>query len=172
MSKTTPSPHPNHRIDFKIEQKPGRLLWAINRIPTWMFQLGLGRLLGNRFAMIVHKGRKTGNHNTVIVETASGDPDTGRVVFVSAYGKKAQWYLNLAKAPAISFPMKGRTWLSPRHEFLGPEETEKAVASYFEHYPGIANFLAKRGFYPWPGPIGTHDEAPIGIAFYLENTDK
>ncbi len=163
-------PHPLHRIDFRIQQKPGRLLWLINRIPTWMFKLGLGRLLGKRFAMIVHRGRKTGKLNTVIVETCHGDPDTGKIVFVSAYGNKAQWYLNLQKAPAVKFVMNGKTYLSPRHEFLGPEETEKAVAAYFARYPGIATFLAKRGLYPWPGPIGIHDGAAIGIAFYFKHS--
>ncbi len=34
-----PYPHPLHRIDFRIQQKPGKFLWLINRIPTWMFKL-------------------------------------------------------------------------------------------------------------------------------------
>lgn len=167
-----PYPHPKHSLDFRIQQKPGRLLWIINRLPTWMFKLGLGRLLGKRFAMVVHRGRKTGRLNTVIVETCYGDPDEGKVVFVSAYGNKAQWYLNLARSPAVSFHMNGKNYYSPRHEFLGPVETERAVAAYFERYPGIANFLAKHGQYPWPGPVGTHDGAPIGIAFYLTDAAR
>lgn len=163
-----PYPHPLHRIDFKIEQPPGRLLWMINRIPTWMFKLGMSKWLGKRFVMIVHRGRKSGKLNTVILEWADGDPDSGRVVYVSAYGK-SQWYRNLEQAPAVKLITNGKTFLTPRHEFLGPEETEKAVAGYFKRYPGIANFLAKRKQYPYPGPIGTHVGAPIGVAFYLRD---
>jgi deazaflavin-dependent oxidoreductase (nitroreductase family) len=133
-----------------------------------MYKLGMGKLLGKRFAMIVHRGRKTGKLNTVIVENAGGGPDSGFVVFVSAYGNKAQWYLNLEKAPAVKLVTDGRTYLAPQHEILGPEETEKAVATYFKQYPGIANFLASKGQYPWPGPVGNHPGAPIAIAFTLK----
>ena len=99
--------------------------------------------------MIVHRGRKSGKLNTVILEWADGDPDSGRAAYVSAYGK-LQWYRNLEHPSAVRLITNGKTYLTPRHEFLGPAETEKAVAQYFKRYPGIANFLAKRKQYPYP----------------------
>jgi hypothetical protein len=74
-----------------IQHEPGRLLWAINRVPTWMFKLHLGRLFGSRFAMITHRGRKSGAHHTVITETAEGSVQSGRLVYIVAYGTRAQW---------------------------------------------------------------------------------
>ena len=152
-----------------IEQEPGRLLWAINRIPTWIFKLRLGRLFGTRFAMITHRGRKSGQPRTVIVETADGSPKSGRVVYIVAYGKRAQWYKNLEAAPAVSLEIAGKVYEQPRHEFLDREGTERAIASYWERYPRIARLLARNGVFFYPGPLHDHPYAPIAVAFDLES---
>ena len=162
-----PYPHPLHRIDFKIEQPPGRLLWMINRIPTWMFKLGMSKWLGKRFVMIVHRGRKSGKLNTVILEWADGDPDSGRVVYVSAYGK-SQWYRNLEHASAVRLITNGKTYLTPRHEFLGPEETEKAVAHTSSGIQGSLTSWQNESSTPIPGRLGPCG-APLGVAFYLKD---
>jgi len=163
MAYTQDGPRITH-----IEQEPGKLLWAINRIPTWIFKLRLGRLFRNRFAMITHRGRKSGKPRTVIVETADGSVDSGRLVYIVAYGKRAQWYKNLAAAPALSIEIAGRTYHQPRHEFLTGEGTEQAIASYWDRYPRLARFLARNGVFFYPGPLADHPAAPTAVAFYLD----
>jgi deazaflavin-dependent oxidoreductase (nitroreductase family) len=163
MAYTPDGPRLTH-----IQQEPGRLLWLINRIPTWIFKLRLGRLFRSRFAMITHRGRKSGKPRTVIVETADGSVESGRLVYIVAYGKRAQWYRNLKAAPALSLEIAGRTYREPRHEFLNPEGTEQAIASYWGRYPGIARFLARNGVFFYPGPVADHPDAPTAIAFYLD----
>jgi deazaflavin-dependent oxidoreductase (nitroreductase family) len=150
-----------------IEQEPGKLLWAINRIPTWIFKLRLGRLFGSRFAMITHRGRKSGRPRTVIVETADGSIESGRLVYIVAYGKRAQWYKNLQAGPAISIEIAGSVYRQPRHELLTPEGTEQAIAGYWKRYPRLARFLARHGVFFYPGPVADHPCAPTAIAFYL-----
>ena len=151
-----------------IQQEPGRLLWLINRAPTWIFKLRLGRLFRSRFAMITHRGRKSGKPHTVIVETADGSVESGRLVYIVAYGKRAQWYKNLKAAPAVSIEIAGRTYREPQHEFLTREDTEQAIASYWDRYPGLARFLARHGVFFYPGPLAEHPDAPTAVAFYLE----
>lgn len=150
-----------------IEQEPGRLLSIINLIPTWVFKLRLGRLFGSRFAMITHRGRKSGMPRTVIVETADGSPESGRVVFIVAYGKRAQWFKNLQVAPAVSLEIAGRVYLEPPHEFLDREGTERAIASYWSRYPRLARLLARNGVFFYPGPVVDHPFAPLAVAFDL-----
>ena len=162
MAYTPDSPRLTH-----IQQEPGRLLWAINLIPTWMFKLRLGRLFGSRFAMITHRGRKSGAHHTVIAETAEGSVDDGRLVYIVAYGIRAQWYKNLKAAPAVSIEIAGKVYHAPRHEFLDRQATEQAIASYWAKYPKLGGLLARNGVFFYPGPIADHPYAPTSVAFYL-----
>ena len=150
-----------------ISHGAGRLLWAINRVPTWMFKLRLGGLFRGRFALITHRGRKSGEPRTVIVETAAGSVAEGRVVFIVAYGKRAQWYKNLTAAPAISIEIAWRIYREPRHEFLDAAGTEDAIASYWRRYPRLASLLARNGVFFYPGPLAEHPHAPTAVAFYL-----
>jgi deazaflavin-dependent oxidoreductase (nitroreductase family) len=150
-----------------IQVEPGRLLWAINRVPTCIFKLRLGRLFGSRFAMIIHRGRKSGAHHTVIIETADGSIDSGRLVYIVAYGTRAQWYKNLKASPAVSIEIAGKTYPAPRHEFLDKHATERAIATYWAKYPKLAGFLARNGVFFYPGPLADHPHAPTAIAFYL-----
>lgn len=151
-----------------IQQEPGRLLWAINRIPTWIFKARLGRLFGSRFAMITHRGRKSGAHHTVITETADGSIASGRLVYIVAYGTRAQWYKNLKISPAVSIEIAGKVYKNPRHEFLDKAATEAAIANYWTKYPKMAGYLARNGVFFYPGPLGDHPFAPTSVAFYLE----
>ena len=162
---TTDKPRITH-----IEQSPGKLLWAINRIPTWMFKLGLGGLLGDRFAMVVHRGRKTGRMNTVIVEVANGSHADGRIVVVCAYGERAQWWQNLKHSPTVKLEIGGKTYMAPRHEFLQKKDTEEAIASYWRRYPKFGEMLAGNSVFFYPGPVSDHPFAPTSLAFYLEKT--
>lgn len=150
-----------------IDQEPGRLLGAVNKFPTAVFKLRLGRLFGGRFAMVTHRGRKSGRPRTVILETADGDVASGRLVYIVAFGKRAQWYKNLEAAPAISIEIAGKVYAEPRHEFLDPEGTERAIGGYWERYPRLARFLARNGVFFYPGPVADHPHAPTAIAFYL-----
>ncbi|BBY25813.1 nitroreductase family deazaflavin-dependent oxidoreductase [Mycobacterium stomatepiae] len=163
MAHTADSSHITH-----IQQEPGRLLWAINRIPTWIFKLGMGRLLGSRFAMITHRGRKSGAHHTVIIETADGSIQQGRLVYIIAYGTRAQWYKNLKASPAVSIEIAGKTYHQPRYEFLDKAATERAIASYWARYPKLAGWMARNGVFFYPGPLGDHPYAPTSVAFYLD----
>ena len=148
-------------------KRPGRLLWVVNHVPTWTIRVGLGRLLGERLAMVVHRGRKTGQPRTVIVELADGSVAQRRLVFVAAYGERAQWIRNLRQAPPIRIVVAGRTYEAPRLEFLSPDQTADAVASYWRRYPHVARFLAGQGLYPSPGYAPDAPGAPVGIVFHL-----
>jgi len=151
-----------------IHQEPGKLLRAINLVPTWIFKLRLGRLFGSRFAMITHRGRKSGALHTVITETAEGSVDSGTLIYIVAYGTRAQWYKNLEASPAVSIEIAGKVYNAPRHEFLDRAATERAIASYWARYPRIAGLLARNGVFFYPGPLIDHPYAPTSVAVYLE----
>jgi deazaflavin-dependent oxidoreductase (nitroreductase family) len=156
------------REPFRIQQRPGRALAVVNRLPSLIFRLGLGRVFGERLAKIEHRGRRTGLSRTVIVELCDGSVASGRLVYVAAYGGNAQWVKNLRAAPPIGIRVGGTRYDSPRCEFLDREATGEAIRAYWRRYPRVSAFLAARGLYPYPDqPLADGPDAPVGIAIQL-----
>jgi deazaflavin-dependent oxidoreductase (nitroreductase family) len=71
------------------------------RLPIYLYRLDLGWLLGHRFLLLVHRGRKTGLPHQTVLEVVLYDPSSRESVVVSAWGEDADWYRNIQKCPAI-----------------------------------------------------------------------
>jgi deazaflavin-dependent oxidoreductase (nitroreductase family) len=71
------------------------------RLPIWLYRYRLGWLLGNRFLLLVHKGRKSGLPRQAVLEIVGYHEDTGVYVVAAAWGEKADWYLNILKTPVV-----------------------------------------------------------------------
>ncbi len=97
--------------------------------PSWLYDRGLGWLLGRRFCEVEHVGRKSGKRRTTVLEIVERDPATGEIVVASAYGATANWYRNLQQRPATKI-RTGRQEYVPETRFLTPEEG-RAVAERF-----------------------------------------
>ena len=59
------------------------------RLPIYLYRLDLGRLLGHRFLLLVHRGRKSGLLRETVLEVLLHDPATNESVVLSAWGEKA-----------------------------------------------------------------------------------
>ncbi len=86
---------------IKSSAPRGLLRWLL-RLPVWLYRLRLGRLLGRRFVMITHTGRKSGRPHQTVLEVVRHDPATGVVVVASGWGEKADWFRNILKTPAVT----------------------------------------------------------------------
>jgi deazaflavin-dependent oxidoreductase (nitroreductase family) len=71
------------------------------RFPLWLYRLHLGWLLGNRFVMFQHTGRKSGLPRYTVVEVVQHNPATGVYIIASGWGEKADWFQNIQKEPEI-----------------------------------------------------------------------
>jgi hypothetical protein len=56
---------------FVTKRPPKGLLRLMLRLPIWLYRLRLGWLLGNRFLLLTHVGRKTGLPHQTVVEVVS-----------------------------------------------------------------------------------------------------
>lgn len=93
---------------------PRGLLRLGLRLPVWLYRLRLGRLLGRRFVMVTHTGRKSGRQHQTVLEVVRYDPATGVVVVASGWGEKADWFRNILKHRrwwSISVTAGSRPWL-------------------------------------------------------------
>src|SRR5699024_10327770 len=81
----------------------------VARAPIALYRLGLGGLLGRRFVLLEHRGRRTSRIRQVVLETISVDPEVIHVV--SGYGEQAQWLRNVRTDPRVRVTC---VWARPR----------------------------------------------------------
>lgn len=125
-----------------IERRPtGWRRWLLN-VPLLLDTLHLNRLLGTRFAVIVHLGRRSRRLRRTPLEVVRHDPRTGEIVVASGWGRDAGWYRNIVAAPAVAVHHAGRRY-HPLQRLLGPEEAAAEMAAYTERHPAAARALGR-----------------------------
>jgi deazaflavin-dependent oxidoreductase (nitroreductase family) len=125
-----------------ISKPPAGLLrWAF-RAPIPLYRLGLGWLLGNRFLLLNHIGRKSGQLHQTVVEVVAHDKQTDTYYIVSGWGYKANWYKNLIAIPAITIQV-GRRALAVRAETISPTAGVQVLLDYRHQHPLAARELSR-----------------------------
>ncbi|MFD6953526.1 hypothetical protein A6A08_23440 [Nocardiopsis sp. TSRI0078] len=115
---------------------------ALLRAPIWLYRLGLGALLGDRFVLLTHRGRTTGEVRQAVLEVVGGNDATGTVLVASGYGSRSQWFRNILREPRVLFQVGGRRRRGTA-TVLPPEESGQVLAHYAQRYPGTASALVR-----------------------------
>ena len=123
-------------------------LW---RAPIYLYRIGLGPLMGKRFLLLNHVGRKTGKVRQAVVEIDRYDPATNTYIIASGFGAKSDWYRNLRKTPEVVIQV-GNKKLKATAELLSPEQSAAEMVRYARDHPRAARELA--------GLIGLEMENP------------
>lgn len=105
------------------------LLRRLVRAPIALYRWRLGWLLGNRFVLLVHIGRRSGLERRAVLEVVHYDPKTSEVVVMSGLGREADWYRNIQANPARELVI-GRRSFVPTHRDLTEDQAVVAVADY------------------------------------------
>jgi deazaflavin-dependent oxidoreductase (nitroreductase family) len=80
---------------------PKGILRLVMRLPILLYRLHLGWLLGKRFLLLEHRGRRTGLLRKAVVEVVDHDPQEGTYVAAAAWGRQSDWYLNILAEPDV-----------------------------------------------------------------------
>jgi deazaflavin-dependent oxidoreductase (nitroreductase family) len=86
------------------------LLRLALRLPIWLYRARLGWLLGDRFLLLTHIGRKSGLPRQAALEVVRHDRATDTYIIASGWGEKADWYRNIRHTPAVTIASGGRRW--------------------------------------------------------------
>lgn len=121
---------------------PRGLLRLGLRLPVWLYRLRLGRLLGRRFVMVTHTGRKSGRQHQTVLEVVRYDPATGVVVVASGWGEKADWFRNILKTPAVVVNISHRRFEAVAAR-LSVEEAAGELCDYAAHHPDTFRQLTR-----------------------------
>ncbi len=131
-----------------LEKKPsgcGRMLF---RLPIALYRWGLGWVLGHRFVMIEHVGRKSGLLRRVVVEVVQVDRASGAVVVAAAWGRKADWFRNVLHTPEVTLTLGGRRFRAVA-KVLDEAAAIDAVCDYARRHPlafrELSRFMLGRG---------------------------
>ncbi len=119
----------------------GLLLWLL-RLPIALYRLRLGWLLGQRFVLLEHIGRKSRQVRKDVVEVIGHDRASGTYYIASGWGKRANWYQNLLTTPDITVHV-GRRRLNVHAETLPPKEGVQVMLAYRQKHPLATRELSR-----------------------------
>lgn len=113
---------------------PSGFLRAVMRFPILFYRLKLGWLLGRRFLLLEHRGRKSGLLRKAVIEVVDFDPQTGSCVVAAAWGNKSDWYQNIQVEPQVTIGLGSRRFPALARTLL-PEDATRHLETYAARYP-------------------------------------
>lgn len=116
-----------------------RLLW---RAPIWLYKWHLGPLMGKRFLLLTHTGRKSGQPRQAVIEIDDYDEAANAYLVASGFGRKSDWYRNILKTPQVTIQV-GNKKMAAVAEPLSPQESGEAMVAYARKHPKAAKNLTK-----------------------------
>lgn len=116
------------------EHQPRGLLRLFLRMPIVLYRMHFGWLLGNRFLMLTHLGRKSGLPRKAVLEVVDHNFETGTYFVASGWRSKADWFLNIQLNPVIQI-MAGRQTFKALASVMQPTESAAVFYNYALHHP-------------------------------------
>ncbi len=135
---------------YQPPAKPrGLLKWGF-KLPVALYRVRLGWLLGHRFLLLTHRGRKTGKTHQTVLEVVNYTRATHESAVLSAYGERADWYQNILAHPPVEVRTGGGCYV-PQYRLLEPEERLAALRTYRQRYRRAFRAVMRFFGYPYDG---------------------
>lgn len=123
--------------------KPPRGLMRLAfRLPIWLYRLKLGRLLGNRFLLLHHTGRKTDRPRQTVLEVVRYDRARQTFVVAAGFSTHSDWYQNVMANPQVVVESGGKR-MRATAERLPPGAAEDNLVDYYRRHPHLMGELAR-----------------------------
>jgi deazaflavin-dependent oxidoreductase (nitroreductase family) len=112
-----------------MSPRPGPVITRLLALPAMLYRVGAGRLLGHRFVLLVHRGRRTGRVYRTVLEVVRWQREPVEAVVVSGFGRSSQWYRNVLAEGALEIRI-GRQRYHPAVRLLPEDEAVAVLADY------------------------------------------
>jgi deazaflavin-dependent oxidoreductase (nitroreductase family) len=123
-------------------RRPSPVLRRLLRAPAALYRARCGWLLGHRFLLLIHRGRRSGRRHRTVLEIIAYRADGPECVVMSGFGPDAQWLRNIAADPAPEIVV-GTTRFTAAWRRLDTPEAVAALAGY-EHRHRLLAPLVRR----------------------------
>jgi deazaflavin-dependent oxidoreductase (nitroreductase family) len=126
-----------------FRSKPRGFTKWMNQMPIWVYRSGLGFLMGSRFLMIEHRGRRSGQLYRTVLEVVGHDPDTNEWFSSSGWGPNADWYRNLQAGKFEALWLGSERYADAVFRFVDVDEAADIIELYESEHPKTAAALFK-----------------------------
>jgi deazaflavin-dependent oxidoreductase (nitroreductase family) len=117
----------------------GMFKWFLHT-PSYLYRARLGFLLGHRFLMMEHRGRRSGRLYRTVVEVAGRHPAERQWIVTAGRGPTSDWYLNL-RAGGLEAVWIGSRRHAAEVRFLSAEDAAVVMQAYEAKHPKTAQRL-------------------------------
>ena len=104
-------------------------LRGLFRVPVYFYRWKCGWLLGHRFLLLTHIGRRTGLRHHTVLEVVQYREQGPEAVVLSAFGRNPDWLRNIEKTPDPEVVIGSRCFVAA-HRFLCEEEAVSVISDY------------------------------------------
>jgi deazaflavin-dependent oxidoreductase (nitroreductase family) len=105
------------------------VLRRLFRTPVYLYRWKCGWLLGHRFLLLIHIGRRTGMRRRTVLEVMEYRKEGPEAVVMSAFGRNAGWLRNIAARPDPEVVIGSQHFIAA-HRFLDEEEAMRVLTGY------------------------------------------
>ncbi len=123
-------------------RSPKGWLRLLLRLPILLYRVHMGWLLGSRFLLLRHIGRKSGMRHSTVLEIVDYVSANHSYVVVSGWGERAQWLKNITVNPDVDVTQGIRTQRA-RARRMRRNEAETSLRNYARRHPRPAKQLAR-----------------------------
>jgi deazaflavin-dependent oxidoreductase (nitroreductase family) len=109
--------------------RPNAVVRRLLKLPAALYRADLGWLLGQRFLMLTHVGRRSGRAYDTVLEVLRYDASTRTAVVVAGLGRSSDWYLNLRHRSTAQVTI-GRDRFPATHSGLSESDAAEVLADY------------------------------------------
>jgi len=106
-----------------------RMLRWLLRAPVYLYRWKCGWLLGRRFLLLCHTGRRTGRRHQTVLEIMEYRKEGREAIVMSAFGEGANWLRNIKVSPEPKITI-GRQQFVAVYRWLDVEEAATVVGRY------------------------------------------
>ena len=132
---------------IKIIDPPNGLTRLAFRAPILLYNLGLGWVLGYRFVLLTHVGRRSGLPHQTVLEIVRYEKAPGGCVVASGWGARSDWFHNVTANPNIIIQIRNKR-TSATAERLLPGVGAQEMLDYAHRHPlalrELAGFMGYR----------------------------
>ncbi len=102
---------------------------SLLRAPVYLYRWRCGRVLGHRFLLLIHTGRRSGRRRETVLEVMEYRKAGPELVVMSAFGRHADWLRNIEAAPDPEVVSGGERFVAA-YRFLDAREAIGVVEGY------------------------------------------
>jgi len=130
-------------LEMEVNKKPRGFLRLLFRFPILFYKIGLGWLLGNRFLMLTHIGRCSGQPQNVVLEVLYHNRVNTEYYVLSGWGSNSNWCKNIQKNPEVMVNVDGHKFEALAIQ-VSLNEATKLIFDYTKKHPRAFQMISKR----------------------------